>query len=510
MHKPINIQEFEHLFSEKSLKKSLSLIRKRQFIVSAKDVNTLQQFSFHDKNNTLLLVERLGEKIIFSYCSCRLDKCEHLGVAILYFQNEVLKNLTAKVPLRKREATNDIFKKQCLLLRKKIKNEFNSEFHGNDLKEIIEEFKIETSKNNKLIIVTHLAILNEITGNLKYKRKAADDESISYLIRESKTQLKKCFKGRISDENTEACVNATLNSVNTALRFNSMLFTFLIPYVASFVKSKSIIDNIKNELLKQQLKLQPLGSLDWKLIAQLHLEKAEALLEGKRGKKANSGSAEYFITEAQRAWIRGNKKEAFKVLAIGFEKLRALKPASLLSYIEYAIEKSQEYDNSKEELFYTQQILIFSPFINQNHLKRFKELISPFDKKKYVDEIIMELKKNEPDTFEKVIEILESEERYDELIFEISKHKGKFRLLNDIAIKKLPYFDESLLKIYVKQFQWAINLALETHYQKQIFNDARKFIDALPIETKQYLVSQLLDVTGRHSYIRSCILKLYY
>lgn len=509
MQKSINIKEFEHLFKEKTLKKGLSLIRNNHFIVSSSEGDFGLQFTFNDKLNTKLVVKRLGEKVTFYYCSCGVDKCEHLCAAMFYFQSETLKNIITTDPFRKKEAANDVFKKQCLLLREKIKKEFNSGYQEKDLKKIIDEFKA-TVPDNKYTAITHLAILNELTGNLKYKKSAADENVISALICESKTQLKKCFTAKISIEEKEACVNAALNSVNTAARFSSRLFSFLVPYASAYIKNQPDIDNIKNELAQQQLKLQAAGAIDWKLIAQLHLERAEVLLTGKRRKKANSGSAEFFITEAQREWVKGNIKEAFKILAGGFSKLRASKPASLLNYLEYGIEKSQEYNNFKEELFYIQQILIFSPFINPYYLQRFKKLISPQDKKKYVDEIIVELKKYHHDTFEKIIELLEREERYDELIIEISKHKGKFRLINDIAIKKLPYFDEGLLKIYVKQFQLAINSALETHYQKQIFNNARTFIDSLPDETKQNLIVQLLEVTGRHSYIRSCILKLYY
>lgn len=507
MQKAINIKEFEHLFKEKTLKKGLSIVKKDRFLFSKGFGDAEYNFTFNDKKNTNLEVKRLGEKITFYNCSCKIDKCEHLCAAVFYFQSETFKSLLSEERLKRKDDPKDIFKKQCLSLREKIKNEFF--LHETGLNEIISGFIKETKQNNKEDARVHLAIINELTGSLTYKN-AGNESIIQGIITEAKSQLKKIFKGRVSEAEKQACITACFNSLFTSQRFNTKLFCFLIPYVSIFIKNKTEIDLLKSELAKQQLKLQPPGAQDWKLVAQLHLERAEAILTGKRRKKANSGSTEFFITEAEREWVKGNIATGFKILNEGYQVIRISKPAGLLSFIEYSIEKAVEYKNEKDELLFIQQILIFDSHIHPKYLKRIKELLSTEERKKFVDKIISEVKKSHHDTFQKLNEIMLSEERYDELVIEISKQKGKFRLLNEIAIKKLPSHDKGLLKIYVKQFQLAINAALETHYQKQIFNSARKYIDNLPIETRQKLVADLLEVTGKHSYIRTSILKLYY
>lgn len=507
LQKAINIKEFEHLFKEKTLKRGLSIVKNNRLSFSKGQGGIQDHFTFNDKKNTRLEIKRLGEKITFYNCSCKLDKCEHLCAAIFYFQSETFKSLLSEDRLKRRDGPNDIFKKQCLSLREKLKNEFFS--HETGLKKLISGFIKERKKNNKEDALIHLAILNELTGSLKYKN-AGNESIIQDVITESTSHLKKIFKGKVSEAEKQACISACFNSLSTSQRFNTKLFCFLIPYVSIFIKNKTEIDLLKSELAKQPLKLQPPGAQDWKLIAQLHLERAEAILTGRRRKKANSGSTEFFITEAEREWVKGNIAAGFKILNEGYQVIRISKPAGLLSFLEYSIEKAVEYKNEKDELLFIQQILIYDSHIHPKYLKRIKELLSIEERKELVDKIISEVKKSHHDTFEKLNEIMLSEERYDELVIEISKQKGKFRLLNEIAIKKLPQYDKGLLKIYVKQFQLAINAALETHYQKQIFNSARKYIDNLPIETRQKLVADLLEVTGKHSYIRSSILKLYY
>ncbi|MGZ3898997.1 MAG: hypothetical protein ACXVNQ_01575, partial [Bacteroidia bacterium] len=98
---------------------------------------------------------------------------------------------------------------------------------------------------------------------------------------------------------------------------------------------------------------------------------------------------------------------------------------------------------------------------------------------------------------------------YEELIKEINRRPDKFRLLNEVVIKMLPEYNDSLFKIYIKQFQNAVSLASEPYYQQKIFNDARRYLDKLPENEKGKLIKMIASGLGGASYLRKLISKTY-
>jgi len=137
------------------------------------------------------------------------------------------------------------------------------------------------------------------------------------------------------------------------------------------------------------------------------------------------------------------------------------------------------------------------------------QLINEKERHEFYDEIIEEIKKSHHETFDKLSVLLLMEERYEELIKEISKQQNKFWLLNEVAVKMLPYYNEMLFKVFVKQFHSSLNVASDTYYQKRIFNEARKYIDKLPGEQKEKLLKAIASGLGGKSYLRNLISETY-
>jgi hypothetical protein len=119
-----------------------------------------------------------------------------------------------------------------------------------------------------------------------------------------------------------------------------------------------------------------------------------------------------------------------------------------------------------------------------------------------INEILIELKKKTPEIyFDKVSQILESENRLDELNILAGKQQNKFSLINKIAIKKLPDHDALLLTNYVKHFLMAVSEARETFHQKQIFEKALTYLDRLPKEVSEKILSQILDKISKSNFV---------
>jgi hypothetical protein len=491
----INIKEFEHLFSEVALKKGLSLIKNNCLTVSSESTRGKYLFSFNDKSNTTLMLTRLGDKIISFNCSSHKHKCEHLCAAAFYFQSALLNNLFTNG--QRKKTIEDRFKKASRLIRKRIK-ETNLSI-AEDAKSLLSQLNADKTLEGRL------ALLNELSTNEKIKSIIGKTQA-DKLIAGIKSAVLKNLKKDLSISEKDILFSACAHSFSNSRLFETRLFSFYMPYCARHITSKSKLEELKVLLNKRELKHRFPGEADVKLVSKYHLERLTGTAQGIKTK--NETNAEFFISETEFDFAKGHIVKAFKKLDKGLVELKALKPATLLNYLEFCIERAAEYKDLVKEMSYIREWIIYSPHLNKHYLKRIKNNLSEEALVRFTDEVIGELKTSVHDNFEKISELLLTSKRYDDLVKIISKQQNKFRLLNEIAIKKFPDYDDYLFSIYVKQFQSAINSALETHYQKQILENALQYINKLPKKSRIELLSALSEVTGRNSYIRKCLLDL--
>ncbi|MCW3078499.1 MAG: hypothetical protein JWO32_3108 [Bacteroidetes bacterium] len=355
---------------------------------------------------------------------------------------------------------------------------------------------------------THLAFLNESMNVTKLKRE--ERVELDRLLERSKSFLQQQIIKGLDVKQTEALLLTTLNSLSSEKKFKSNLFYFLIPNIALIVDDKKELAKIKTALASREWRDLYPGSQNLKLIALNHLIRKELSITDKHArKKENIHASEEYVAMAQREFFLQKPAKAFKILQTGLEKISQKKPANFLSYLEYIITKARELKKPEKEIFYTRHLIINVPHIESSYLSRIKELMNEATRKNYINEIISVIKQSHHNTFEKISDLLMSENRFDELIKEISKQNNKFTLLNDIAIKKFPEFDDNLFKVYARQFQNAIAQATETHYQEKIFSNAINYIDKLPVEERTGLLKEIVKGISKHGYIRSRIQKMY-
>ena len=112
-------------------------------------------------------------------------------------------------------------------------------------------------------------------------------------------------------------------------------------------------------------------------------------------------------------------------------------------------------------------------------------------------------------TFEKIAVVLMHQSKFDELIVEIKREKNKFKLLNEIGIKKFPHYDIEFLTLYTKHFLNAITDAKFPFFQQEMFDLARTYLDLLPLEARENIIKKFKDKLLYEKNMIEYISKLY-
>jgi hypothetical protein len=280
----------------------------------------------------------------------------------------------------------------------------------------------------------------------------------------------------------------------------------LIPHAALHIDDRREWEELKEILQKRKLKLRFPSEPDWKKVAEICLDLSP--LSGRRKKAMKDPLAEEYIALSQMEFCKNKHERGLKILEEGYHRLQLRKPSSFSAYIEFVISKAREYSDPALELNFIEHHILNEPAIFKAHLLRIGELLGEKARNKYIDDLVKRLEKTRQ-PFNKIADLLLHEKKYDDLIARISREDNMFRLLNTALVNKFPRVNESDFKIYVKHFKQAVALALETHYQELIFNQARTYIDQLPVDLKSKLLAMFLQETPKHSYLRSYILKCY-
>ena len=84
-------------------------------------------------------------------------------------------------------------------------------------------------------------------------------------------------------------------------------------------------------------------------------------------------------------------------------------------------------------------------------------------------------------------------QRYDELIIEISRRENKFHFLHEVAVAKWPLYDDKLLALYGKHLGEAFNSLTYFNLQKKIFDKAKAYLEKLPKEKAETVLTHILD-----------------
>ena len=515
-----NLKEFEHKIEETFLKKGLKLFLNKKVELIKKTGSESFSFLIHEKNIGEISVQIRSEKIQNYNCFCgSKNNCEHLAAALFYLQQETLSMLKVK-SLRKKAVTTSI--------KQKKKNSFIKQIEL--IKEIIKPFamasKLTSTEVNEIYKKIHfektgaatfgqdfyfdLAIVCELPKLSNYKY--ADGENvIDTLVENAKQEIENHFNKGFSVNETEAFIDATYYSLRSQQNFRSGMYGFFISLASVIITNKNTTADLKILLKKRKQNKNKIGSINRKNVSELQLSIRDAELANKPFLLKNYESTlELPIALAEMEFHKHIHAKAFKLLELYAEKIKIENINKYLDLIIEVLVYAKKYNSKKYEQNYLIEKFVCGYFIDTTELDRFFELNKKQNRDDLVREIILKIKTDSLFfTFEKIAVVLMHQHKFDELVVEIKKEKNKFKLLNEIGIKKFPHYDIDFLTLYTKHFLNAIADAKFPFFQQEMFDLARTYLDLLPGEERENIIKKFKDKLLYEKNMIEYISKLY-
>ena len=515
-----NLKEFEHKIEETFLKKGLKLFLNKKVELIKKTGSESFSFLIHEKNIGEISVQIRSEKIQNYNCFCgSKNNCEHLAAALFYLQQETLSMLKVK-SLRKKAVTTSI--------KQKKKNSFIKQIEL--IKEIIKPFamasKLTRMEVNEIYKKIHfektgaatfgqdfyfdLAIVCELPKLSNYKY--ADGENvIDTLVENAKQEIENHFNKGFSVNETEAFIDATYYSLRSQQNFRSGMYGFFISLASVIITNKNTTADLKILLKKRKQNKNKIGSINRKNVSELQLSIRDAELANKPFLLKNYESTlELPIALAEMEFHKHIHAKAFKLLELYAEKIKIENINKYLDLIIEVLVYAKKYNSKKYEQKYLLEKFVCGYFIDTTELDRFFELNKKQNRDDLVREIILKIKTDSLFfTFEKIAVVLMHQHKFDELVVEIKKEKNKFKLLNEIGIKKFPHYDIDFLTLYTKHFLNAIADAKFPFFQQEMFDLARTYLDLLPGEERENIIKKFKDKLLYEKNMIEYISKLY-
>ena len=515
-----NLKEFEHKIEETFLKKGLKLFLNKKVELIKKTGSESFSFLIHEKNIGEISVQIRSEKIQNYNCFCgSKNNCEHLAAALFYLQQETLSMLKVK-SLRKKAVTTSI--------KQKKKNSFIKQIEL--IKEIIKPFamasKLTRTEVNEIYKKIHfektgaatfgqdfyfdLAIVCELPKLSNYKY--ADGENvIDTLVENAKQEIEYHFNKGFSVNETEAFIDATYYSLRSQQNFRSGMYGFFISLASVIITNKNTTADLKILLKKRKQNKNKIGSINRKNVSELQLSIRDAELANKPFLLKNYESTlELPIALAEMEFHKHNHAKAFKLLELYAEKIKIENINKYLDLIIEVLVYAKKYNSKKYEQNYLIEKFVCGYFIDTTELDRFFKLNKKQNRDDLVREIILKIKTDSLFfMFEKIAVVLMHQHKFDELVVEIKKEKNKFKLLNEIGIKKFPHYDIDFLTLYTKHFLNAIADAKFPFFQQEMFDLARTYLDLLPGEERENIIKKFKDKLLYEKNMIEYISKLY-
>ncbi len=551
-----DVNEFEQFFTEKILSRGLKLFEKGKVELFEKPSNSIHHFVIDSE--THLKIKKKADAILSYSCDCNQTKhCEHLSAAIFYFQKDILgitikytstkrKNISKKnvdgasekkMPFKHFLQKIDIsqlidfigdYSEEHSFFKELLKVEFSERTENNafnyyslQIKLLLEPFlklpklnrktsseiaskfqfllkKVAKTKSDfNALLFCRLALLDEFQTIIE-KASSFADSDLEDIHKDNLQALDSYFKDGLNEEESSSWILCTELSLKSNSKVLSEVYTFLVARAACLIKKEADFLKLKTLLSKRSQKLYHTNYFNKLLIAQLQLEIKQA---GQKHQsfvlKKYSEEPELAIALADLSFCEARIDQGFHHLETYYEN--AKQSAAFYGYLDYIISKANEFMIADIEIKYLKESFILGLNIYPNYLQRLIDLVPAEKSYAEIDDVIDKLKKKEKHfNFDKIATLLMKQGRWDEVANEIKKQQNKFSVLNIVAQKKWPHYDQEFLDLYVKHLLEAFREARVMYYQEHIFKEARKYIDKLPIDDAKKLVDTILFKMGKH------------
>ncbi len=538
-HMLFRVTEFEQSFNNNNLKKALRLVREERISLHERLPNG--SYHFLIDNQFDLHLKKRGGKILSYTCFCYEQAfCPHMAAALFYFQKDILGITTCKKANRFKAGS----------LKSSAAGSFSNQtaagyFHkspGNEIfllcharvQHVLEPYlqldrlnqKQINNLNLKLVELLDSATMPSQPGTLFSKSEAdyrnrngffglnlalacslplifnlrmLGDESV--LLGVFENNLKKLddyYQDGLLKIEQQNWLGALLLAGKIKNRVGGQAFDFLLPRALSFIRKDADFDRLETLAGGRRTKTSFTGELNKPAIARMQIgiaKKKPALFE-----RGVTDTPEYVVARAELLFCASKPEKAFNALEAAFEKVKTEFPRLLHAYLDYLMLRAREHQQSDIELKYLKESMVYGLYINPSHLDRFFELLPVNTRSKEIDKLVLRITQYSGDqAFDKIPALLLRDGRPDALLSLIKKQGNKFKLLHTIALQKFPVFDNEFLLLYQKHLFEALTGAPNERYHEQVFNKAKEYLDRLPQQTRDELVSNLLRQLGPFS-----------
>ncbi len=556
-----DIKQFEQFFKERTLKNGLKLFEKSELELLERSPGFGYHFSVSNAN---LHLKKKGDKLLSYSCNCGSNLyCEHLAAAMFYFQQEAL-GLSArnKTAVKQKKGGKAGWKKTTDDNLRKTETESLYKFvkeHGNELTHTSIDFFLVGKTSIRLFDVycMQFKFLFETYLHLKKLDQPAIDEletKITVLIRRTKKEGKNketsfslylafvrefipVFNARFTGNEKQlldSYYNAlkkldasftrglslkqkqewwlvTLSSLETNKSLSGETFMFMIPRFLSFAKTESELLVLHTLLKRRAYKIPYTQRFDKLLITRLEV----ALREWKLFKTAlplhqKGGEVELIVAKAELDFYSGKDQKAFNLLELHYESVRTEHKSYYNDYLAYIISNAGRCNKEDLELKYLREGFMYGLFIQPENLDRYLQLVPLSDHAVEIEKLVYLIRsKRQYYSFDKLVTLLTKGKRYDALIEAIRLEGNRFNLLHWTMLAKFPEYTEKQLDLYIKQLMDAYAEKRIYHYQEQLFDQSKDYLNKLPVSLKQKLVKKILEKLGGQSKIYEYIVRLY-
>lgn len=545
-------RQFELHFKESALLQGM-----KQFVRGQVELlwsHGSSEFKFTVGQLELHLLKK-GYKLVSYNCTCNNGEyCLHLAAALFFLQQDTLglsakskinqKSKPAKLPAtigypellfflegEKVEAEKHLAV-PALLMNTSEENSFvNLRFlFGTLLKPLYKTGKLNqeqidttTTQLNSLInkmkallqienpaYYIYLALLCELQA-LMQVRLTGHEYALLELLNTCYQKLDDQFRNGLTLTQKLAWQQAFYDSVknNTIIRTGS--FSFLLPRLLCWTKNKADIDCLKMMLDKRKYKMFYNNRIDNLLVAKLQISlREQEFATSKIPPQHSAYPVESTFAAAGLDFCRNKTERAFNLLDVNYHLITNTYKGFFDTYTAYIVEMAKVYKRPDMEIKYLHERLLKGLYMLPLDFERYMELLKQNKQEEKINQLIESIRDNATYySFDKLSVIYQYLGKTDELIYEIKKQNGNYRLLHELLLKKLPLFNQAMLKLYATRFIEAMADVRIYHHQQQLFDTARQFIDKLPDDARDMVLDKLITHAGSESQLSRHIRRLY-
>ena len=534
--------EFELTFAPLILKRGLKLFERGKVQLLARLPNGEYRFEI-DGDFRLKIIKR-GEKILSYTCVCDSPSfCAHLCATLFYFQKDAL-GIMVKQKLkdenkRKRILVangNSLFiqdgvfntntlapnekkafsfhgNRLCAVLKTYLNTDQLDQLQLNALYETISRMSQEivfTSQEYSAAFYFNLALITEIP-KIFNQRLTTDESQILSVIEKATLDLNQDYELGLSHLQADVWFRACLLAGTLKNQVGFKVFFFMVPRALQLIYSKSQLQTLKLLLNKRRIHFKASEYFDGLEILKLELTIKEAKIYEKiLPSKIDQQVPEFVIAQTELLFCAKKTNQAFEALEAYFFQLKNERSGFQLPFLKHLVLKAKEKQNKNFEFKYLEELMILGLYIAPDQALRFLELCPEGLQETNLEHLVKEIKaRPNGQTLDKLFVLLMEAKSYDTLILELKKYKNKFFLLHQVALKRLPDFDNSLLKLYTKHLCEALTDGAYTDFYQMIFDNALIYLKQLPENEAQVIVGEVQKKLGAMSYINRHIQRVF-